>query len=247
MRGLKGKVVLITGAAAGIGLATAQRFYDEGSTLLLCDMTPVESFDLVKSFGEGAAERVTYVRADVTKDDDVAMLEGMIKEKGLDVLINNAGITRDSTLAKMTMEQWNQVISVNLTAVFRLGKMAAEVMRGQGRGGVILNAASVVAHYGNFGQTNYAATKAGVVAMTKTWARELGRNNIRVNAVAPGFTLTDMVRKMPENVLAALSEKTPLKRCAEPSEIAAAYAFLASDDAAFITGTTLNVDGGLIS
>ncbi|MBI4861447.1 MAG: SDR family oxidoreductase, partial [Candidatus Riflebacteria bacterium] len=162
----------------------------------------------------------------------------------VDVLVNNAGITRDAMLHKMEEAQWDAVIDVNLKGVFLCGREAARRMRERGRG-VILNTASVIGLYGNVGQTNYAATKAGVIAMTRTWAKELGRKGIRVNAVAPGFTLTQMTKAMPEKVLIGLEERTPLGRFASAEEIAAAFAFLASDDAAFVTGHVLSVDGGL--
>ncbi len=241
MNGLINKRVFITGAASGIGRATAQRFWQEGAELILIDIPTLEESELKTQF----PNRMTYISGDITKKE---ILELILKEMnlGVDVLVNNAGITRDATLLKMTDEQWDQVISVNLTSIFKLSKMAATKMKEVGNGGVILNAASVVAHYGNFGQTNYSATKAGVVAMTKTMAKELGKDKIRVNAVAPGFILTPMVQKMPEKVLNMMEEKTPLKRLGRPEDIAAAYTFLASDDASFITGTCLNVDGGTI-
>lgn len=242
MKGLANKVVMITGGAAGIGRATAQRFYDEGATLCLIDLAPLAETGLKEAF----PERMTYFQANVTKADDVAKLESWANDNGLDVLINNAGITRDSSLLKMTQEQWDSVIGVNLTGVFTMSQMAARVMKAQGRGGSIISAASVVAHYGNFGQANYVATKAGVVGMMKTLAKELGRYGIRCNSVAPGFIGTDMVAKMPDKVIAMMQEKTPLGRIGKPEEIAAMYAFLASDDGAFISGTTMNVDGGLV-
>ena len=161
-----------------------------------------------------------------------------------EILINNAGITRDSTLKKMTPELWQQVIDVNLTGVFYCAKCAADIMTEQGWGRIV-NASSVVALYGNFGQTNYVATKAGLIGMTKTMARELGKKGVTVNAVAPGFILTDMVRKMPEEVLKSMEDKVPVKRLGKPEDIAAAYAFLASDDAAYINGTVISVDGGM--
>lgn len=241
MLGLTNKRVFITGAASGIGRATAERFYKEGSELVLIDMPTLEAAELQSLF----PNKMTYIQGDVTTLD----VQNKIKaeaEKGIDVLVNNAGITRDATLLKMTDEQWDSVIAVNLTAIFKLTRLAAEKMKAQGRGGVILNAASVVAHYGNFGQANYSATKAGVIAMTKTLSKELGKDQIRVNAVAPGFIATPMVAKMPEKVLTMMEEKSPLRRLGKPEEIAAAYAFLASDDARYITGTTLNVDGGTI-
>ena len=241
MKGLDTKKVIITGAASGIGRATAQRFYEEGSELVLVDMPTLEETELKSMF----PERMTYIQANVTNKDDLAKIQAEMN-KGFDVIINNAGITKDATIAKMTDEQWDQVIAVNLTAVWKLSQMAATKLKEQGKGGAILNAASVVAHYGNFGQSNYVATKAGVIGMTKTLAKELGKSQIRVNAVAPGFIGTPMVRAMPEKVINMMEEKCPLKRIGEPEEIAAAYAFLASDDAKFISGTCLNVDGALV-
>lgn len=241
MKGLNNKKVIITGAASGIGRATAQRFYEEGSELILVDMPSLADTELKAMF----PERMTYIQANVTNKDDLAKIQAEMN-KGFDVIVNNAGITRDATIAKMTDEQWDQVIAVNLTAVWKLSQMAAAKLIEQGKGGAILNAASVVAHYGNFGQSNYVATKAGVIGMTKTLAKELGKHQIRVNAVAPGFIGTPMVRAMPEKVITMMEEKCPLKRIGEPEEIAAAYAFLASDDAKFISGTCLNVDGALV-
>ena len=241
MKGLDNKIVFITGAASGIGRATAQRFYNEGAKLVLIDMPSLEQSELKMMF----PERMTYIQGNVTDAKTLMTIDAEMK-KGVDVLINNAGITRDATTLKMADEQWDEVIAVNLTAVFKLSRAAATQMKEQNRGGVIINAASVVAHYGNFGQANYVATKAGVIGMTKTMAKEFGKLQIRVNAIAPGFIGTPMVRKMPENVLKGMEDKSPLRRIGEPEEIAAAYAFLASDDAKFITGTCLNVDGGLV-
>jgi 3-oxoacyl-[acyl-carrier protein] reductase len=241
MKGLTNKRVFITGAASGIGRSTAERFYAEGAELILIDMPTLEQSELKALF----PNRMTYISGDVTKADTLDSIKAEVN-KGIDVLVNNDGITRDATLLKMTDEQWDQVIAVNLTAIFKLSKMAAEKMKSEGKGGSIINAASVVAHYGNFGQTNYSATKAGVIAMTKTMAKELGKDKIRVNAIAPGFIATPMVQKMPEKVLAMMEEKASLKRLGKPEDIASAYAFLASEDAAYITGTCLNVDGGTI-
>lgn len=241
MKGLTNKRVFITGAASGIGRSTAERFYSEGAELILIDMPTLEQAELATLF----PNNMTYIQGDITKAETLAAIQLEVN-KGIDVIVNNAGITRDATLLKMTDEQWDSVIAVNLTSIFKLSRMAAEKMKADGRGGVILNAASVVAHYGNFGQVNYSATKAAVIAMTKTLSKELGKDQIRVNAVAPGFIATPMVAKMPEKVLAMMEEKSPLRRLGKPEEIAAAYAFLASDDAKYITGTTLNVDGGTI-
>ena len=163
----------------------------------------------------------------------------------IDILINNAGITRDSSLMKMTPEQWQQVIDVNLTGVFNCTKSVAPYMI-EKKYGRIVNAASIVGLYGNFGQANYVATKAGVIGMTKTLARELGRKGITVNVVAPGFIATEMVKTVPEAFLKSLEEKTPLGRLGQPEDIANAYAFLASSEAAYVNGATLSVDGGLV-
>ncbi len=237
MRGLKDKRVMITGAISGIGRATAIRFHEEGARLCLVDLN--EDPDFTQELG------ATFIQANVAGEDGIEKVANYIASEGLDVLINNAGITRDASIAKMTCEDWDAVIAVNLTAVFRLCQIASVAMKKQGSG-VILNAASVVAHYGNFGQSNYVATKAGVIGLTKTLSKELGKNGVRVNAVAPGFIKTAMVAKIPEKVLAQIEEKPSLKRMGNPEEIASAYAFLASDDAAYITGTTLNVDGGIV-
>lgn len=246
MRGISGKRVVITGAAGGIGRATAKRFLDEGARLLLCDVRPLADTGLDRELGaeSGTGARVRYLQADIATQAGVDTLAAAMDE-GVDVLVNNAGITRDASFAKLTDEAWDQVLAVNLTAVFRLSQAAGLRMKANKRG-VILNAASVVAHNGNFGQSNYVATKAGVIGLTKTLARELGRSGVRVNAVAPGFIETPMTAAVPATVLAGMAEKAPLARLGKPEEIAAAYCFLASDDASFITGAVLNVDGGLV-
>ena len=240
MKNLNHQRVFITGAASGIGREAAARFFQEGAELVLIDLPSKEESELAHQF----TERMTYIQADITTSEGLANIKNEMN-KGIDVLINNAGITRDATLLKMTDEMWDQVIDVNLNAVFKLSRAAAAAMKENGRG-TIINVASVVAHYGNFGQTNYVATKAAVIGMTKTMAKELARYGVRVNAVAPGFIGTPMVKAMPEKVIKMMEEKVPLKRLGEPSEIAAAFAFLASDDAQYITGTTLNVDGGIV-
>ena len=174
------------------------------------------------------------------------MIEETVRTYGrVDILVNNAGITQDATLLKMTEKQWDLVIDVNLKGVFNCGQAAANVMVEQGSG-VILNATSVVGLYGNYGQTNYAATKWGVIGMTKTWAKELGKKGVRVNAVAPGFILTPMTEKMPEKVLDMMKDKAPIKRLGMPEDIANAYLYLASDEASFVTGTVLEVSGGVV-
>jgi 3-oxoacyl-[acyl-carrier protein] reductase len=246
MRGIKDKIVMVTGAAGGIGRATAKRFLDEGARLILCDLAPLGATGLDGELGaeHGANARVRYVEGDVASTEGLAVASAAM-DAGLDVLVNNAGITRDASVGKLAAEDWDKVIAVNLTSVFRLSQAAAARMKAQKRG-VILNAASVVAHNGNFGQANYVASKAGVIGLTKTLARELGRSNIRVNAVAPGFIETPMTAAVPQPVLASMSEKTPLQRLGKPEEIAAVYCFLASDDASYITGAVINVDGGLV-
>lgn len=246
MRGISGKRVVITGAAGGIGRATAKRFLGEGARLLLCDVRPLADSGLDRELGAeaGAGARVRYLQADIATQAGIDTVAAAM-EQGVDVLVNNAGITRDASFGKLTDEQWDQVLAVNLTAVFRLSQAAGLRMKGQ-KSGVILNAASVVAHNGNFGQSNYVATKAGVIGLTKTLARELGRSGVRVNAVAPGFIETPMTAAVPAAVLAGMAERAPLVRLGKPEEIAAAYCFLASDDASFITGAVLNVDGGLV-
>lgn len=240
MKGLKGKRVVITGAASGIGRAAAIRFYEEGCEVCAVDMPELKDTDLQKVM----PERLTYIKADLTKPEGRNAVHEWMK-KGVNVLINNAGITRDATMAKMTEEQWDQVMNINLKSVFLLTQMAAPIMKDNG-GGAIIGTSSVVAHYGNFGQCNYVASKAGLIGLTKTMAKELGKANIRVNAVAPGFIGTPMVRAMPEKVITMMEEKIPLKRLGEPEEIAGMFAFLASDDAKYITGACMNVDGGII-
>lgn len=239
--GIQDKVVVVTGGAAGIGRTTAEVFLQEGAKVIVWDIHP----HLPPS---ESASRITYMHVNVADYAQVKVAMDMVIASfgRIDILINNAGITRDKSLLKMDPETWQQVIDVNLTGVFNCGKCAAEHMVAAGSG-VIINTSSVVGLYGNFGQSNYVATKAGVIGMTKTWARELGRKGIRVNAVAPGFIATVMVEKMPAEVLEGMKAKTPLARLGKPEDIAHAYLFLASDAAAFITGTTLSVDGGLIA
>ncbi|CAM2069832.1 3-oxoacyl-ACP reductase FabG [Sulfidibacter corallicola] len=239
MNGLENKITMITGAGSGIGRATALRFAQEGARLCLVDRVAVDALE--GEFPNGTQ----FLQADVSTQAGIDTCASFMDEHGIDVLINNAGITRDKSIGKMSREDWDQVIAVNLTAVFELCRAAAQRMREQ-QSGVILNAASVVAHFGNFGQANYAATKAGVIGLTKTLAKELGRFNVRVNAVAPGFIETPMTAAIPEKVLDQIRSKPPLARMGRSEEIASAYAFLASDDASYITGTTLNVDGGLV-
>jgi 3-oxoacyl-[acyl-carrier protein] reductase len=247
---LKDKVAIITGGASGIGRATALTFYREGASVVVADMNEAAGLELIADIANkiDTGGTANFERVNVTEPKDVQrLIDNTVRTYGrLDILINNAGITADARLVKMDLEQWQRVIDVNLKGVFLCSQAAARVMETQNSGGVILNAASIVALYGNFGQTNYVATKAGVIGMTKTWARELGRKNVRVNAVAPGFIATEMIKTIPEKVINAVQEKTPLGRMGDPQDIANAYLFLASDEAAFITGTVLSVDGGIV-
>lgn len=249
---LKDKVCLITGGAAGIGKATAQRFAEEGAIVVICDVNREAGEALVQELGEPAC----FYAVNVADRSEVqAWVEDVVRRFGrVDVLINNAGITRDALFVKVKdgelvkqMEEsaFDQVIDINLKGVFNCAQAVAPFMIRQG-GGVIINASSVVGLYGNVGQTNYVATKAGVIGMTKVWARELGRFNVRVNAVAPGFIATEMVQKMPEEILAGMKAKTPLGRLGEPRDIANAYLWLASDEASFVHGATISVDGGIV-
>lgn len=240
------KVAIVTGGGRGIGEATAKKFAQEGARVVIADINQEDIERTVNEIKAMGGEAMGLV-VDVTNGESAKKMvaDTVLKYGKLDILVNNAGITMDSTLLKMTEDQWDKVIDVNLKGVFNCGQAAAKVMVEQGSG-VILNASSVVGLHGNFGQTNYAATKWGVIGMTKTWAKELGRKGVRSNAVAPGFIATPMVKKMPENVVEMMKGKAPLGRLGEPEDIANAYAFLASDEAKFVTGAVLEVTGGVV-
>jgi len=232
---LKNKICIITGAAQGIGLATAQRFASEGATVIACDRKAEPDTP--------AADRYDVDVTDRAQVD--AMVDAVLARHGrIDVLVNNAGITQDARLVKMTQAQFDAVIDVNLRGVFHCSQAVARLMVEQGSG-VILNASSVVGIYGNYGQTNYAASKFGVIGFTKTWSRELGPKGIRVNAVAPGFVETPILATVPDKVLQHMREQVPLHRLGRPEEIASVYAFLASDDASYINGAVIEVSGGM--
>jgi len=238
---LDGKICIITGAGRGIGYATAVKFAEEGAKVVIAE------FD--EKTGQKAADDVGgfFNQTNVADKSSVnSLFEKVMTEYGcVDVLVNNAGILMDGTLVKMEEDQFDAVINVNLKGVYLCGRGAATIMKEQGSG-VILNASSVVAHNGNYGQTNYVATKAGVIGMTKVWARELGKDGIRVNAIAPGFITTEMTAQMPEKIIKMMGEKVPVKRWGDPEDVANAYCFLASDEASYISGTVLNVDGGVV-
>lgn len=242
------KSVMITGGARGIGRSIAEKFLSSNQwTVSICDIDEAAVHKTGDELNARYQGRVLACGADVTNRSSMDhCVKRTLESWGrVDCLINNAGITRDAMVYKMQEADWQKVLQVNLTGVFNTTQAVLPTMIEKGSGSII-NTASVVGLYGNVGQSNYVATKAAVIGMTKTWAKELGRKGIRVNAVAPGFTLTEMVKTVPEKVLSAIAEKTPLQRLGQPEEIAAAFYFLASDDSSFITGHCLSVDGGLV-
>jgi len=239
---LEGKVALITGAASGIGLETAKRFITEGAIIAACDYNE----EALKKAQSELKSNYKIYKMDVSKHDDVKVIvDRIVKELGkIDILINNAGITKDNFLVRMSEADFDAVISINLKGVYNVTQAVVPHMMNQ-RSGVILNASSIVGIYGNIGQTNYAASKAGLIGMTKTWSKELARYNIRVNAIAPGYIRTPMTDSLAEKVKNLVQERTPLGRMGEPIDVANAYLFLSSDEAAYITGQVLGIDGGL--
>jgi 3-oxoacyl-[acyl-carrier protein] reductase len=244
---VKDKVVMITGAARGIGKNAAKMFLANGAKVAVCDVNETQLQEAAQDLNPTGALPLLTVAANVT---DRASVERAVKTVTgkwgrVDVLINNAGITRDALLAKMVESDFDKVIDVNLKGVFNCTQAVLPAMVAQGRGAII-NTSSIVGVYGNVGQTNYAAAKAGMIGMTKTWAKELGRKGITVNAVAPGFTMTEMLATVPEKILDSIKEKTPMKRLGSPDDIGNAYMFLASEAATFVTGQVLGVDGGLV-
>jgi 3-oxoacyl-[acyl-carrier protein] reductase len=238
---LKDKVAIITGAAKGIGFATAQRFAQEGAKVIIADINleAVNGAVALIANAEGYVMNVTD-RASIQSTVDQVMQ----KHGRIDILINNAGITQDARLVKMTEAQFDTVIDVNLKGVFNCTQLIVPHMLEAGSGAVV-NASSVVGLYGNFGQTNYSATKFGVIGFTKTWARELGPKGIRVNAVCPGFIATEMVKAMPENILKDIEKRSWLGRLGTPTEMANVYLFLASDEASYVNGVALEASGGI--
>ncbi len=253
--GLRGKVAIVTGAAAGIGRATVLCFAREGCRVAGFDVNETAGPGLVEEIGKAGGEGL-FCPVDVAEASSVEKgVAAVLARWGrVDVLVNNAGILRDAQLVKwkdgtavgtMSDEAWDAVLGVNLKGVFLCTRAVVPHLI-RGGGGVVLSASSVVGLYGNFGQTNYVATKAGVIGMTRTWARELGRYRIRVNAVAPGFVATEILRSMPQKILDSMVEHTPLGRMGQPEDVANAYCWLASDQASFVTGHCLSVDGGVV-
>jgi len=237
----KDKVVLITGASGGIGKAIAKRFAETQTKVALNDIVPAE--EALKSFSQEVGGK--YFLADVSKLEEVEkMVADIQKEFGrLDVLVNNAGITQDRTLAKMTKEEWQRVIDIDLTGVFNCTKAALPlIIANQGK---IISVSSLVGQRGNFGQTNYAAAKAGIIGFTKALAKEVGRFGVTVNAIAPGFIETRLTENLPPEVIETVKKFTPLGRFGKPEEVANLIFFLASEEANFITGAVFNIDGGL--
>jgi 3-oxoacyl-[acyl-carrier protein] reductase len=243
---LKDKVAIITGSTKGIGMETAKTFAREGAKVVICGTRENAIKEVVEEIKAMGAEAIGF-KVDVSKRAQVdEMVAGVKQAWGrIDILVNNAGITADAMLKKMTEEQFDSVININLKGVYNCAQAVLDTMTEQG-GGVILNTTSVVGLYGNVGQTNYAAAKWGVIGMTKTWAKELGRKSIRVNAVAPGFIMTPMTEAVPEKVLDMMKENAPLQRLGKPEDVANAFLFLASDESSFVTGAVLSVDGGLV-
>ncbi|MFZ3589766.1 3-oxoacyl-ACP reductase FabG [Bacillus sp. DJP31] len=243
---LENKVAIITGAANGIGLEAARLFSKEGAKVVLADFDEATGSARAEELrAEGA--NVLFVRVNVADRVSVdEMVQKTVEAFGrVDILINNAGITRDGMLTKLSTEDFQSVLDVNLTGVFHCTQAVAPYMIEQGKGKIVVTS-SVSGVYGNVGQTNYAATKAGVIGMVKTWAKELGRKGINVNAVAPGFTETNMVASVPENVIQQMIAMVPLQRLGKPQDIAKAYLYLASEDSDYVTGTVLQVDGGIM-
>jgi 3-oxoacyl-[acyl-carrier protein] reductase len=238
---LRNKVALITGAAKGIGFATAKRFAEEGAKVMLADLNEAAVMEAV-----GQIKHAQPYVLNVTDRASIghAVDDIISKHQRIDILINNAGITQDARLVKMTEEQFDAVIDVNLKGVFNCTQLVVPHML-EAKKGAIVNASSVVGIYGNFGQTNYSATKFGVIGFTKTWAREFGQKGIRVNAVCPGFIATEMVKAMPENILQSIEQRSWMARLGTPEEMANVYLFLASDEASYVNGVTIEASGGI--
>ncbi len=242
----KGKNTVVTGGASGIGLQITKGFLDSGGSVSIWDYSE-QALEQVKA--ELAAtyngQKVHTLQVDVTDRLSVSKAVASLPW-AVDVLVNNAGITRDKSLAKMGFEDWDAVISTNLTGLFNVTKSLLEKFNPESKHKRIINISSVVGLYGNFGQTNYSAAKAGVIGMTKTWGKELGRKGFTSNAIAPGFVLTAMTKAMPKEVLEGMAAKVPVARLGDPKDIADACLFLASEQSSYVNGAVLSVDGGIV-
>lgn len=238
MNRLENKVAIVTGGARGIGRSVCEVFANEGANVITIDLSDITY----------ANKRIEGYKADLSNKEELVIIAEYVKNKygKVDILVNNAGITKDALIEKMTEDMWDDVINVNLKSVFNLTQLIVPIMK-ENKSGSIINISSIVGEYGNVGQSNYAATKAGIIGLTKTWAKEFSRNgeNIRVNAVAPGYTNTEMMATVPGKILDSIRKKTMLKRLGEPKEIANVILFLGSDEASYITGQLLSVNGGL--
>lgn len=245
MNTLINKIAIVTGGSSGLGKATMKKFASEGAIAINWDINAQRGDDLVKEL-EAQGLKADFYQVDTSDMQSVKNAAESIfnKYRSIDIIVNNAGITRDATLLKMTDEQWQAVININLTGVFNCTRAVAPYMVEKGYGRII-SISSVVGLYGNFGQTNYAAAKAGVIAMTQTWAKELGKKGVNANAVAPGFIQTEILDAMPEEVLAKMRSKVPLQKLGTPEDIANVNAFLASSAADYINGAVISVDGGI--
>lgn len=243
---LQDKVAIITGAANGIGYASAKRFAEEGAIVIIADFNEDVGREKEAELTD-LGQRAKFIQVDVSNQDSVnSLVDEVINQFGrVDILINNAGITRDAMLTKMKKEDFQKVLDVNLTGVFNCTQAVVPLMIEKGKGKIV-STSSVTGTYGNIGQTNYAATKAGVIGMTKTWAKELGRKGINVNAVVPGFTMTDMVAAMPQKVIDKMEAMVPMRRLGKPEDIANAYLYLSSNESDYVNGAILHVDGGII-
>jgi len=243
---LKDRVAVITGGSSGIGRETALLFGREGARVAVTNCNHEAGLKAAAEIREAGGEAF-FLPLDVTNEEQARQVreETLARYGRIDILINNAGIVSDGFLTKLTKQDWDRVIDVNLTGVFNCTRAMVPTMI-ENKFGRIINAASVVGIYGNMGQSNYVASKAAIIGLTKVWARELGPRGITVNAVAPGFVATNMTANVPEKVLNGVKEKTPLGRLGQPRDIANAYLFLASDDASFVNGAVLSVDGGLV-